>query len=570
MIKVRKSGYILREREPPPGAPGRDCAEPEHLRRLYTKSGTPEPPEIIGSEDLLRAVQAVNDAFIEYHTSNPEIPQDMKKRFENELRKVAGAATGESTEQYIRALEEGEEIEAALEAVMPALRRGEERMLALATEFELELATYLLMKRNEEFGYSWYLFICENGDNTCTECSTRHRRIYSLEDFEKEAVIRGLHPNCRCRIIQMNRETANGFLGSDKYMGELEELLDRELGDRGGVYLLPYVDFYYISTGSTIMEISPEYAPSKFGQFFIDAKAFWDAFVANHHSYGYKGGLEGFSDGEFVRWLIEDSINFLLLGIPGAFYDGIKARVDAMFENPSFYTIVNNFSYGILEMVVGAVNPEEPFSFQHIMDVLGTLFIGYGAYKGVETAIARSQPPRLPSTGPAYIPPGLGVVDDVARAAGTLDDILDDMLDDIARQGDDAARAGNGGGGKLTGKLDGLTQAERGMVDDLLNQGKNVEIIPKDPAAILKTPDFMINGISTELKTIANPNINTVITKIQNGFQQNAHRVLIDARNSGLTAQQAQEVIIRTVGSYKNKIPGEIEIWYNGGIITYP
>jgi len=33
----------------------------------------------------------------------------------------------------------------------------------------------------------------------------------------------------------------------------------------------------------------------------------------------------------------------------------------------------------------------------------------------VETAIARSQPPRLPSTVPAYIPPGLGLGDDAAR-----------------------------------------------------------------------------------------------------------------------------------------------------------
>jgi len=128
----------------------------------------------------------------------------------------------------------------------------------------------------------------------------------------------------------------------------------------------------------------------------------------------------------------------------------------------------------------------------------------------------------------------------------------------------------NQGSGKLTGKLDGLKQAERKMVDDLLKQGRDVEIIPKDPAAKLKTPDFKVNGVSTELKTIANPNVNTVITKIQNGFQQNAQRVLVDVRNTGLTAQQVQEAITRTIGSYKNGVPGGIEIWYNGGVITYP
>jgi len=33
--------------------------------------------------------------------------------------------------------------------------------------------------------------------------------------------------------------------------------------------------------------------------------------------------------------------------------------------------------------------------------------------------------------------------------------------------------------GKLTGSLDGLTSAERKVVNDLLSQGKNVEIIPR-------------------------------------------------------------------------------------------
>ena len=47
-------------------------------------------------------------------------------------------------------------------------------------------------------------------------------------------------------------------------------------------------------------------------------------------------------------------------------------------------------------------------------------------------------------------------------------------------------------------------QAERNMVNDLVNQGKNVEIIPQNTQA--KTFDFIIDGVLTELKTIQNPN----------------------------------------------------------------
>ena len=45
--------------------------------------------------------------------------------------------------------------------------------------------------------------------------------------------------------------------------------------------------------------------------------------------------------------------------------------------------------------------------------------------------------------------------------------------------------------GKLIGSLDGLTQAERSRVQELLAQGKTVQIIPR---ATRKTADFIING----------------------------------------------------------------------------
>jgi len=49
--------------------------------------------------------------------------------------------------------------------------------------------------------------------------------------------------------------------------------------------------------------------------------------------------------------------------------------------------------------------------------------------------------------------------------------------------------------GKLTGSLDGLTSAERKVVNDLLSQGKNVEIIPRSNVQGVSTPDFIINGV---------------------------------------------------------------------------
>ncbi|MED0673650.1 hypothetical protein P4S95_26140 [Aneurinibacillus aneurinilyticus] len=108
-------------------------------------------------------------------------------------------------------------------------------------------------------------------------------------------------------------------------------------------------------------------------------------------------------------------------------------------------------------------------------------------------------------------------------------------------------------------------------MNDLTARGKNVEIIPKDPSAKVKTPDFKVDGVKTELKTLENPNVNTSITRIQKGLKQDAETVIIDARGAGLTADQARQIINRASGTYPNKtIPGKVEIWTNEGTITYP
>lgn len=116
-----------------------------------------------------------------------------------------------------------------------------------------------------------------------------------------------------------------------------------------------------------------------------------------------------------------------------------------------------------------------------------------------------------------------------------------------------------------------MTSAEKQVVDDLVGQGKTVEIIPKDPQSKVKTPDFKVDGVKTELKTLENPNVNTGITRIQKGLKQGAEVVIIDGRSAGVTKEQAQEMINRAAGTYSDKtIPGKVEIWTNDGVVTYP
>jgi len=77
------------------------------------------------------------------------------------------------------------------------------------------------------------------------------------------------------------------------------------------------------------------------------------------------------------------------------------------------------------------------------------------------------------------------------------------------------------------------------QVDDLLSQGKNVKVLTESTVQGEPTPDFRVDGVPTELKTLNGTSLNTPVTRIQNGFEQNAQTVILDDRNSGLIAPPA-------------------------------
>ncbi|MGX7417382.1 CdiA C-terminal domain-containing protein [Carnobacterium gallinarum] len=122
--------------------------------------------------------------------------------------------------------------------------------------------------------------------------------------------------------------------------------------------------------------------------------------------------------------------------------------------------------------------------------------------------------------------------------------------------------------GKVIGQLGKLTDDEVKAVNKLVGEGKTVEIIPVDPNSIIKTPDFKIDSVLTELKTLSNPNTNTGMKRIQEAFKQNTNNVIINGIDAGLTKEQAKEILSRAAGKFSNgKFPGKVEIWTVEGII---
>ncbi len=103
--------------------------------------------------------------------------------------------------------------------------------------------------------------------------------------------------------------------------------------------------------------------------------------------------------------------------------------------------------------------------------------------------------------------------------------------------------------GNLTGSLDDLTEAERDFVERMLDAGKDIEVIPR---ATDRTPDFLIDGVRKELKTVSGVADHTsdgisraIASRVMDGRGQSVH-VVVDAVNQpGITQDIAERGIRR-------------------------
>ena len=178
---------------------------------------------------------------------------------------------------------------------------------------------------------------------------------------------------------------------------------------------------------------------------------------------------------------------------------------------------------------------------------------------------------------------GLGLFGpDDARYIGKLDDapnskLSQQSLDDWMRQNERAVQARRKAPrGRLVGSLNALTDVEKGFVDDMLNLGKNVEVIPTGAG---RTPDFLIDGVRYELKTLSGVVEETadgisgaIANRVMNGRGQ-AVDIIVDARRqAGITEDIARRGIRRAFGA-DNKTGGKIQsitIYGPGWTIVVP
>ena len=87
------------------------------------------------------------------------------------------------------------------------------------------------------------------------------------------------------------------------------------------------------------------------------------------------------------------------------------------------------------------------------------------------------------------------------------------------------------------------------------------------PRTAGKSADFLVNGVKTELKTLTGSGPTTIKNAVQEAAKQ-GEKILIDARNTGLSAEQAANQIARAQGNVGG-LAGRVTVLTTEGVVKF-
>jgi RHS repeat-associated protein len=108
------------------------------------------------------------------------------------------------------------------------------------------------------------------------------------------------------------------------------------------------------------------------------------------------------------------------------------------------------------------------------------------------------------------------------------------------------------------------TPAEAAMIEELRQAGNVVEQLPRTAG---KSADLLVNGVKTELKTLVGEGPNTLKNAVETAAKQ-GEQILVDARGTNMTAEQAANQIARAQGNVGG-LSGRVTVLTNNGVVKF-
>ena len=278
---------------------------------------------------LYDTINAYTKLFI---MNDSGIPADLRKKLNAELEQFNSQTTQTMVDKSASCVRRNASADEMAEELLAVFNKAAKKLSGDIDGAYMQASWYYLLHCFVEAGYREFQYVVEHKDGLCETCLSLSEKTFTLEELVEQELLPPLHPNCRCAVVPVY---------------EIGMVESRTSGGFGTETTNWYDGLLQIPT---------------------EAKALLNGIASAQQERIGCGTLGGFLD-------------WLTMGTISGFYDGLKTRASAVFENPSLYNITNWLTLGTADTVKGAVAPEKPLSLEHWLNALGTVSIAAGAYE---------------------------------------------------------------------------------------------------------------------------------------------------------------------------------------------
>lgn len=225
----------------------------EIISTQNSKSLTRNLKSLSKPSNFEKLLQNIGENYIGALQINPQVPLSLKNQFLEDLKAENNLLAFRITSDIDGVLKNSSNPDMILTQFSSQLQRSTGRFSGIINNNDQKFRTYIALNSLKDRDYTRFLYWSEESNTTCNQCDFNHGKVYSIKELVSNNIIPQIHPNCKCKIIAMDKNSEEYYnYNRENFLNRLGNILDQPIG---GVFLLD-IDFSSIGLSLTPFKIS--------------------------------------------------------------------------------------------------------------------------------------------------------------------------------------------------------------------------------------------------------------------------------------------------------------------------
>lgn len=133
--------------------------------------------------ELVELLTSTTNAYLANFKVDSRIPYAVRQSFDHDMKLFSQRLSEQVANTYHNAIDKGTSINKAITGARAVIESGMGTLSAKLNRYDCEFSTWLALESLHTRGYTRYLFMSEQGSNTCERCLSYHGQVFFLGDL---------------------------------------------------------------------------------------------------------------------------------------------------------------------------------------------------------------------------------------------------------------------------------------------------------------------------------------------------------------------------------------------------